>query len=78
MRGVSRRPEVSFVIRLWLARGGPAGQPEWRLQVRHVQSREETYCRHLADLLAFVERLAGMPAPPFSATPDHDSEEAQS
>lgn len=57
---------VSFVIRLWLEQRERAAQPEWRFEVRHVQSDARTHCRRLADVLAFVECHAGVAPPPFA------------
>ncbi|MCC6174655.1 MAG: hypothetical protein IT305_05050 [Chloroflexi bacterium] len=64
---------VSFVIRLWLE--GRDDRPEWRLQVRHVQSGAEVHGRCLADLLAFVERRAGVAGPGLLASPEHAEED---
>ncbi|MBI2941779.1 MAG: hypothetical protein HYY04_15215 [Chloroflexi bacterium] len=66
-------PEVSFVVRLWLERRELAGPPEWRFQVRHIQSGEQMHCRRLADLLAFVERQTGVPAPELLTAVKHDA-----
>lgn len=69
---------ISFVVRLWLEQREVVDGPEWRFQVRHVQSGDEIHCRHLADLLAFVERHAGVPGPhlsPASHHPDYANEE---
>lgn len=65
---------TSFVIRLWLEKRAPIEGPEWRFEVRHVQSGEQTHGRTLADLMAFVERQAGVPAPRFPATTDRAEE----
>lgn len=56
-------PSVSFVIRIWLEERAPPDPREWRFQARHVQTGEQIYCRSLDELLAFVERRAGVPAP---------------
>lgn len=68
---------VSFVVRLWLESRGHVGEPEWRFEVRHVQSGTQMHGRCMADLLAFVERLAGLPAPRLSTTA-HGAEEVHS
>lgn len=70
-------PEVSFVIRLWLEKRDGAGPPEWRCQVRHVQTGEQIHCRHLADALDFVERQTGTPGMRLSIATSPDAEEVQ-
>lgn len=70
-------PETSFVIRLWLeARDLPA-DPVWRFEVRHVQTGQQIHCRALADVLAFVERRAGVPRPQLGASDDQQVEEVE-
>ncbi|MBI4495205.1 MAG: hypothetical protein HY690_20710 [Chloroflexi bacterium] len=78
MDQVGGSPGVSFVVRLWLERREVADEPEWRFKVIHVQSGEQTYGRSLADLLAFVERQAGVAGPRLVATPlGREGEEVQ-
>ncbi len=52
------RPDVSFVIRLWLKKRGASDQPEWRFQARHVPSGEERQFQQVSELLAFIEQWA--------------------
>ncbi len=70
-------PEVSFVIRLWLERDDVAGRHQWRFQARHVQSGDQTHCCSIAELVAFVERHAGVPGPRETAATDDDSQEVK-
>jgi hypothetical protein len=57
-----RAPRVSFVVRVWLEDSASV-IPDWRFEVRHVQSGEQLYCRQLVDVLAFIECQAGRDGP---------------
>lgn len=68
--------DTSFVVRLWLERRQRAKEPEWRFEVRHVQSGEMSHGRSLTDLLAFVERHAAVPPPQLCSAPQRADEGA--
>lgn len=59
----------SFVVRIWLERGGN-GEPIWRGHVRHVQSEQEAYFRDLRGMNAFLERVSGEPGPKLIDSPE--------
>lgn len=50
----------SFVTRIWLERAHN-GAPVWRGHIRHVQSPEECYFKHLREMLDFMEHTSGLP-----------------
>ncbi len=68
---------ITFVVRLWLEQQEDQDMPEWRFQVRHVQSGEELHCRHVSEFLAFVEQRAGVPGPPLPRASRRKTQEVQ-
>lgn len=54
---------ASFVMLLWLEPRDRTAEPEWRWRVKRVQTGEQAHFRRLADVLAYVARQAGAPAP---------------
>ena len=56
---------VSFVLRLWLE-PTTKGSPDWRWKAHHVQTGEERYFSHLADVLDFVAACSQAPPPVLS------------
>lgn len=73
----SQPRQVSFVVRLWLESFDAAGRAHWRLQARHVQSGEQVYGQTVEDLLAFVERQAGLPGPSMHSGVERAKEEVE-
>ena len=59
-----RQGSVSFVLTLWAEPREVTADPEWRWKVRHIQSDEQAYFTHIADVLTYVASQTGLPTPP--------------
>ncbi len=59
----STRPDVSFVVVLWLESRHTGQDAEWRWRVRCVQTGDEKCFRRVGDVLTFVADEAGAPPP---------------
>lgn len=57
------RNQVSFVISLWLEPQVTSEEPAWRWRVVQVGTGETRYFHNLADMLAYVSKQTGVPAP---------------
>jgi hypothetical protein len=64
----AQRTVESFVARIWLE-GEPDGNPIWRGRIQHVQSDQEAYFQDLAEMSAFIERVARIPGPKATGRP---------
>ena len=64
----AQRTVESFVARIWLE-GEPDGNPIWRGRIQHVQSNQEAYFQDLAEMSAFIERVARIPGPKATGRP---------
>ena len=70
-------PGISFIVRLWLEERERPGELSWQFQVVHVQSGERHNYGRVSEVLAFVERRAGLPVPVGSAAPERHLGEPQ-
>ncbi len=64
----AQRTVESFVARIWLE-GEPGGNPIWRGRIQHVRSNQEAYFQDLAEMSAFIERVAQIPGPKTTGRP---------
>jgi hypothetical protein len=54
-------PAHTFVLRVWLERGGGADADEWRGELRRVPSGDTTFFRSLEGLAPLLARLLDSP-----------------
>jgi len=57
-------PAHTFVLRVWLERGGGADADEWRGELRRVPSGDTVYFRSLEGLAPLLARLLDPPGEP--------------